>query len=218
MRAAGGARRSTRRAEAPWRDSARHPAAAEAACRHPEAPDPPAAGRRPATCRHRSAAARALQPGLRRLRTRELRPGHPGVPRVPAALPEHGLLRQRAVLDRRVPVLEAALRRGGRGLGRADARLPVQRQAAGRDGSRRGWPSSGWAAGATRSPSIGRWSSAIRTPRPAKGPGAPVALIAPSGPRPAAARANMTPTPRKAAPRGRGAAEVARERKATWPA
>ena len=52
---------------------------------------------------HRRAAARALQPGLRRLRARQLRPRHPGVPGVPARTTRDRLHRQRAVLDRRVP-------------------------------------------------------------------------------------------------------------------
>ena len=69
--------------------------------------------------------ARALQPGLRRLRARQLRPGHPGLPGVPAHLPGHRLRRQRAVLDRRVPVRQAEVRRGHRGLERAARDYPA---------------------------------------------------------------------------------------------
>ena len=69
------------------------PPAAARRPRHgaPRRPGPARPGRRGAAAgrRHRPAAARALQPGLRGLRPRQLRPRHPGVPGVPAQLPGH---------------------------------------------------------------------------------------------------------------------------------
>ena len=70
--------------------------------------------------------------------------------------PRHGLLGQRAVLDRRVPVLEAAIRaKRSRPGTSCCAAYPSQRQAAGRAAARRAWRCEKLgAASARRSPSI----------------------------------------------------------------
>ena len=104
------------------------------------APTPPARapggaqapGRRAPPRRARPGPPRALQPGLRRLRARQLRPRHAGLFRVHPELPRHRLHRQCAVLDRRVPVREEDVRRGHRGLEHPLQGLPGERQAAGR--------------------------------------------------------------------------------------
>ena len=86
-----------------------------------------------------------------------------GLHRVPEGLPRHRLLRQRAVLDRRVPVRQAEVPGGHRGLEHPLPRLPVERQAARRAGSRRAWPSRSSAAAARPSWSTATWSTASPT-------------------------------------------------------
>ena len=109
--------------------------------------------------------ARALQPGLRRLRPRQLRPRDPGLRRVHPELPRHRLLRQRAVLDRRVPVREAEVRRGDRGLEHPLPRLPVERQAAGRARQEGHGPREARPHAARRSSSTATWWTATPTRR-----------------------------------------------------
>ena len=125
--------------------------------------------------------------------------------------PEHRLLRQRAVLDRRVPILEAALRRGGRGMGRAVPGLPLQRQAARRAAQEGHGPGAAGPAPrrAGRVPVRGRALS--RTPRPDERPGSGCRPDRPPD-RAGSGRANI-PTPQRARQ-----ATASTKRKATWPA
>ena len=115
-------------------------------------------------------AARAVQPGLRRLRPRQLRPRHPGVRGVPARLSRDRPLRQRAVLDRGVPVLEAEVRGGARGLGRAVPPLSRLATSSPTRATRRARPSSAWAGAARPSSSTARSRTAIPTRRRAARP------------------------------------------------
>ena len=103
---------------------------------------PPRRATLPAAGRGGPAAARAVQPGLRRLRARQLRPGHPGLHGVPAA--------PRAATDLvdnaqywigECLVRQAELRGGDRGLGRAVPRLPRRATSCPTRASRRAWPS-----------------------------------------------------------------------------
>ncbi len=102
---------------------------------------------------------RALRHLLRRLLEGPLRPGDPGVPGLPGELPVDRPLRQRPVLDRRVPLRPAQVPGGDRGLHGAPQAVALERQ------GRRGSPEEGLRPARARPEAGGRRPAPVRHPR-----------------------------------------------------